>query len=314
MKRLPILFALFALFPLDAFGQMPPTTNDTNGVPHQTVPVYCVSSTCSGGGGAVTLASGAVASGAYSANSYAVGALQSGAIADLLTTGTTCSGASASCSVANALAYLNALAAAPIPTQADTVSIGGVGILNGSNVAAVKAASTAAAATDPALVVALSPNNGVSINQTTPGTTNGVQDAATSATGSAVPAKAGYVGANSSGNLTGIIQGDTTITWPSITTGTTTQLVAGVSGKKTYITHFFLQASAADTVTIEESPNSACSSSVTIKGGPFNFAANGGSVEGGGLGPVIVIDTGDYTCAVTTTTATLGGVLTHTQF
>jgi hypothetical protein len=58
---------------------------------------------------------------------------------------------------------------APIPTQAPTVSIGGVGIVDsaGTNVATVKAASTAPVATDKSVVVALNPNAGIpaSINQ-----------------------------------------------------------------------------------------------------------------------------------------------------
>lgn len=58
---------------------------------------------------------------------------------------------------------------APVPTQAPTVSIGGVGIVDsaGTNVATVKAASTAPVATDKSIVVALNPNAGIpaSINQ-----------------------------------------------------------------------------------------------------------------------------------------------------
>jgi hypothetical protein len=47
----------------------------------------------------------------------------------------------------------------PVPTQAPTVSIGGVGIIDsaGTNVATVKAASTSAAATDKSLVVQINP-------------------------------------------------------------------------------------------------------------------------------------------------------------
>jgi hypothetical protein len=54
---------------------------------------------------------------------------------------------------------LLAAAIAPIPTQAPTVSIGGVGIVDsaGTNVATVKAASTLPVATDKTLVVGLNP-------------------------------------------------------------------------------------------------------------------------------------------------------------
>src|ERR1019366_518159 len=53
--------------------------------------------------------------------------------------------------------------AAAIPTQAPTVSIGGVGIVDsaGTNVATVKAASTLPAATDKSVVVGLNPGSSV---------------------------------------------------------------------------------------------------------------------------------------------------------
>jgi hypothetical protein len=58
---------------------------------------------------------------------------------------------------------LDAVLTLPIPTQAPTVSIGGVGIQDstGAITAAVKAGLTAAVANDAAVVVALSPNSGV---------------------------------------------------------------------------------------------------------------------------------------------------------
>jgi hypothetical protein len=111
-------------------------------------------------------------------------------------------------------------------------------VTNGSNSAAVKAASTAAVATDGAMVVAVSPNNTVAVTQSgtwtvQPGNTANTtawkvdgsavtqpvsgtvtanagtgtfatSDAADGTTASAVPAKAIYVGANKSGNLVGL--------------------------------------------------------------------------------------------------------------
>jgi hypothetical protein len=63
---------------------------------------------------------------------------------------------------------------------------------DGTNVAAVKAASTAPLATDPALVVTISPNSPSAGNP------------AAGATGAAVPASADYTGYNSGGNLVGV--------------------------------------------------------------------------------------------------------------
>jgi hypothetical protein len=154
----------------------------------------------------------------------------------------------------------------------------------------------------------------VGIDQTTPGTTNGVQDASTGTTGSAIPSKGTFIAANGSGNLTGVVTGDTTLNWPSITTATTTQLIAGVSSKKIYVTHLFLNVSGADTVTLEYGTNANCAAGTTTIAGPFNYAANGGSTEGAGLGPVLIVPASDYFCVVTSAAVTLGGNLTYTQF
>ena len=69
---------------------------------------------------------------------------------------------------------------------------------DGTNNAAIKAASTAAGATDPALVVAVSPNNTVNTD-----------DAASAATAASVPASAMYTGANtrSDGAVTALTNG-----------------------------------------------------------------------------------------------------------
>lgn len=67
----------------------------------------------------------------------------------------------------NSLATIASNSSAALPTQAPTVSIGGTGIIDsaGTNVANVKAASTAPALTDTALVVALASNGDPCIGQ-----------------------------------------------------------------------------------------------------------------------------------------------------
>lgn len=109
----------------------------------------------SSGGGAVTLAAGSVSSGAYVS-----GALAAGSIVDIGT------GASPSANTLNArLITLNTsvggvTTALGSPFQAGG-SIGntGFGVTVGGNTAAVKAASTAPLATDPSLVITISPNS-----------------------------------------------------------------------------------------------------------------------------------------------------------
>jgi len=111
--------------------------------------------------GAISIASGKVASGAF-----ASGSIASGAMVDL---GSQADAAwsSGSGSVISILKTISGNTGAAIPSQSSTVPIGGTSLCDGANgttnpcttAATVKAASTAAAATDKGLVVSLSPNN-----------------------------------------------------------------------------------------------------------------------------------------------------------
>jgi hypothetical protein len=159
----------------------------------------------------------------------------------------------------------------------------------------------------------------VDIDQTTPGTTNGVQDAATGATGSTAPTKAIYAGGISSGNLTGIIQGDTTNAI-AISTGTTTQVIALAASKKTYITSLsILPVSAAVNITIEYGTGTNCATVVGYLAGSASIPAatlttGEGWTESAGLGPEYVVPSGDEICIVTSGSSNVGGHVTFTQF
>ena len=88
---------------------------------------------------------------------------------------------------------------------------------DGTNTAAVKAASTPAATTDPALVVAVSPNNSVTVTQATAANLKATT-ASESATGSAAPA---------TGSLA---MGNTTTTAPTYTNSTANALSLTTAG------------------------------------------------------------------------------------
>lgn len=193
----------------------------------------------------------------------------------------------------------------------------------------------------------------VGIDQTTPGTTNGVQvnnfpgtqpvscataatcpvnasqvggpwtttDAADGSTGSAVPSKGIYVGGNGSGNLTGIISCDNSAA-VSMSTATTTQIVAisGTAGR-TYICSINLVAAAADNVALISGSGTNCASNVAgLAGGTtaatgWNFAANGGLTQGSGLGMIYkTVTTNNEICLVTSAATQLSGTITYTQF
>lgn len=153
----------------------------------------------------------------------------------------------------------------------------------------------------------------VGIDQTTPGTTNGVQDAADGSTGSAVPSKASFIGANSSGNLTGLIQADTSASI-SVSTATTTQLVALSSGKKIYITAWDIFVAGADNITLEYGTGSTCGTGTTVLTGAYNFLANQGIARGSGLGVLLVVPASNALCIVTSAAVQASGSLAYTQF
>jgi hypothetical protein len=153
----------------------------------------------------------------------------------------------------------------------------------------------------------------VRVDQTTPGSTNGVQDAATSATGSAVPAKAGYAGAVSSGNLTGLIQADASAAI-SVSTATTTQIVALSSTKKIYITSFDVIAGGTGNITFEYGTGSNCGTGTTVLTGAYNLTAQAGIAKGNGLGPVLVVPASNALCVLTSAAVQMSGSVAYTQF
>lgn len=153
----------------------------------------------------------------------------------------------------------------------------------------------------------------VGIDQTTPGTTNGTQDASTGSTGSAVPSKAAFTGAVSSGNLTGIIQADASAPI-NISSATTTQIVALSSGKKIYVTSLDIVAGGTGNVTIEYGTGTNCATGTTVLTGAYNLTAQAGLSKGGGLGPVLVIPASNALCILTSAGVQMSGSVAYTQF
>lgn len=133
------------------------------------------------------------------------------------------------------------------------------------------------------------------------------------ATGSAVPANAHYMGANSSGNLTGIIQADASAK-VSISTNTITQIVALSSGKKIYVTNFNLHSAGTTTSKFVYGTGSNCGTGTTDLTDLYDFTASDGIVSGGGLGPVLVVPASNALCVSNSAAVHVGGSLAYTQF
>jgi hypothetical protein len=152
-----------------------------------------------------------------------------------------------------------------------------------ANRAAVKAASTAPTATDPALVVSLSPN----------GTVN--------------PGCAGQT------------IGNTLIAQVNLTASG--RIITGVSAKKVFVCAIDISVSAADNVALVEGTGSTCGTSTAgMNGGStaatgWNFAANTGLTKGNGQGLLTVTATAaDDVCLLVSSGAQVSGVVTYAQF
>ena len=131
--------------------------------------------------------------------------------------------------------------------------------------------------------------------------------------GSAVPTTANYTGANSSGNLTGLIQADKSIAI-SISTATTTQLIALSGTTKIYVTALDIIAAGTGNIQFEYGTGTNCGTGTTVLTGNYNLVAQTGVSKGMGLGPVLVVPAGNALCAVTSAAITYSGSLAYTQF
>jgi hypothetical protein len=138
----------------------------------------------------------------------------------------------------------------------------------------------------------------VGIDQTTPGTTDAVSLGTDPCTFSSV----------------------TKVSTP-ISQIASTQIIAGIGGKKTYICSIALIAGAAETVNLIESPSATCVTtanaiigSTTVASG-LALAANGGLTFGNGTGTIAIVGnaTGDNVCLSQLGHGQISGVITYGQ-
>lgn len=133
------------------------------------------------------------------------------------------------------------------------------------------------------------------------------------AAGSAVPANLQYVGGISSGNLTGLIQADASAKI-SISTNTTTQVVALSSGKKIYVTNFNLHSAGTTTAKLVYGTGSNCGTGTTDLTDLYDLTASDGMVVGNGLGAVLIVPASNALCVFDSGAIHVGGSLAYTQF
>ncbi|MGB7976092.1 MAG: hypothetical protein WCF81_17495 [Roseiarcus sp.] len=119
--------------------------------------------------------------------------------------------------------------------------------------------------------------------------------------------------ANTGGNLTSIIQAGASVPI-NITSATTTQLVAGVSGKAIFVTAWDVIAAGTTNFTFEYGTGTNCAVGTTALTGAYSLVAQFGAAKGSGLGPVLVVPTGNALCAVSSSAVQVSGSLAYTQF
>lgn len=176
-------------------------------------------------------------------------------------------------------------------------------VSQGGNTAIVKPASTAAVATDPALVVTMSPNG---LN------TNGQKTMANSAP--VVIASDQSVLSTQAASLDPCTNTTQTYTPISIISSTTTRIITPVSAKKTYICYMFIFSNGTNNVGVVEGTGGTCGSGTagiiggtTAANGPNLVAQAGFSIGNGGSTVVQTAGTNVDFCLITSTATSIAG-------
>jgi hypothetical protein len=122
-------------------------------------------------------------------------------------------------------------------------------------------------------------------------------------------------GNNNGGNPSSLIQASSSAPI-NISTATTTQLVAGLSGQKIYVTAWDVVAGGNGTIALEYGTQtvSPCDTGATPLTGPYPLVAQAGLSKNGGISPVFVLPVGAQLCAQTSTTVQMSGSVTYTRF
>ena len=140
-----------------------------------------------------------------------------------------------------------------------------------------------------------------------------VKDQASASTGSAVPSVAQYVGGVGSGNLGGIVACDSSA-MITVSTATTTQVVALTSGKSVYVCGFAINGGGATTAKLVYGTGTSCGTGTTSLTPAFTLASGTMLSLGGGLGYVTKAPSGNALCVTNSAAATANVFVTYTQF
>ncbi len=140
-----------------------------------------------------------------------------------------------------------------------------------------------------------------------------VQDAATGATGAAVPAKALYQGEQGSSGLAGHVGCDSSVVYDASTSGST-QLVALSAGKTIYVCGFVLFSAGTANVKLNYGTGTACATGTTAMTPAFQFTAQTGVAYGNSEGYVAKTAASNALCINSSAAVAVQALVTYAQF
>jgi hypothetical protein len=140
-----------------------------------------------------------------------------------------------------------------------------------------------------------------------------VKDQSSSATGSAAPATASYMAGNSSGNLAGIVACDSSALIV-VSTATTSQIVALVSGKSIYVCALAINGGGATTAKLVYGTGTNCGTGQTNLTPAFSLALATTVSLGGGVGYVTKTPSGNALCVTNSAAVAANVFVAYTQF
>jgi hypothetical protein len=117
-------------------------------------------------------------------------------------------------------------------------------------------------------------------------------------------------GTSSGGNL---VQASSS-TAINISSATTTQLIAGVSGQKIYVTAWDVIAGGTGQIALEFGTGTNCGAGTTTLTGAYPLTAQNGIAKGSGIGPIFIVPSGNSLCALTSAAVQMSGSVSYTQF
>jgi hypothetical protein len=133
------------------------------------------------------------------------------------------------------------------------------------------------------------------------------------ATGATAPTSANLTGVVSSGSLTGLVACDSSAQL-SMTTATTTQVIALVAGKSIHICGFVLNGGGTSTAKLVQGTGTNCATGPTDLTPTFSLI-NGGSVAlGTGLGRLMKTNAGSALCVTNSAAIAVRILIIYTQY